>query len=191
MADWCAQVNSQSGRLRTWGQVLHSVTLQGSKTCDTDAGGCGRFCAVQSFVYVPAPWCFVVRLAWERVRETPEAIRGTLAAIQEVRLAARFHSNVVLVILRLRSCVRACALVVNMRTPGLGTLCAVAQGKKVAPLAAIQEASILLCLLFTGALWCLVSSGTFSASALICLRCCDAAQRSCCMMSYATSLMTL
>ncbi len=80
-------MNSQSGRLRTWGQVLHSVTLHGSKTCDTDAGGCGRFCPVQSFVYVPAPWCFVVRLAWERVRESPDAIRGTLAAIQEVCLS--------------------------------------------------------------------------------------------------------
>lgn len=189
MADWCAQVNSQSGRLRTWGQVLHSVTLQGSKTCDTDAGGCGRFCAVQSFVYVPAPWCFVVRLAWERVRETPEAIRGTLAAIQEVCLVARFHSNVV-INLRLCSYVCACALVVH-GTPGTGNAGAVPQGNKVETLAAIQEASILLCLLFTGALWCLVSSGTFSASALICLRCCDAAQRSCCMMSYATSLMTM
>lgn len=78
------QANTQSGRLRTWGQVLHSVTLHGNKTCDTDAGGCGRYCPVQSFVYVPAPWCFVVRLAWERQRESPEAIRGTLAAIQEV-----------------------------------------------------------------------------------------------------------
>lgn len=80
-------MNAQSGRLRTWGQVLHSVTLHGSKTCDTDAGGCGRFCPVQSFVYVPAPWAFVVRLAWERQREPPDAIRGTLAAIQEVRPA--------------------------------------------------------------------------------------------------------
>ena len=78
------QAAAQSGRLRTWGQVLHSVTLRGSKTCDTDAGGCGRYCPVQSFVYVPAPWCFVVRLAWERARESPEAIRGTLAAVQEV-----------------------------------------------------------------------------------------------------------
>ncbi len=55
------------------------------KSCDTDVGGCGRRCAILHFLEGAPPAVFTLQLAWESQRESAEAIRDTLAAVQEVR----------------------------------------------------------------------------------------------------------
>ncbi len=57
------------------------------KSCDTDAGGCGQLWPIQHFLEGQPPAALTLQLAWESHREGGDAIRDTMAAIQEVRLS--------------------------------------------------------------------------------------------------------
>jgi hypothetical protein len=66
------------------GQRLRAVAAS-AKSCDADAGGCGRLWPVQTTL-VAAPPCFALLVAWAVPNEDPADIGATLAALQEVCL---------------------------------------------------------------------------------------------------------
>lgn len=78
------QMLRQSSKRQSLGQMLRSVAGKGTKSCDTDEGGCGRLRFVESWLRRPPPRVFLVQLAWQRANEAPEDIRDTLAALHEV-----------------------------------------------------------------------------------------------------------
>ncbi len=57
------------------------------KSCDTDVGGCGQLNSIQHLLEGAPPNVFTVQLAWESQHESSDAIRATLAAIQEVNFS--------------------------------------------------------------------------------------------------------
>ena len=66
--------------------VLHKLErATNRKSCDRDAGGCGRKSTLQVFLQGPQPRCFALQLVWESGQESGLDIRETLDIIQEVR----------------------------------------------------------------------------------------------------------
>lgn len=55
------------------------------KSCDTDEGGCGQMSSIQHLLEGTPPRVFTMQLAWESHAESADAIRDTLAAVQEVQ----------------------------------------------------------------------------------------------------------
>ena len=55
------------------------------KSCDRDAGGCGRKGTPQVFLQGAQPRCFALQLVWESGQESGLDIRETLDIVQEVR----------------------------------------------------------------------------------------------------------
>ena len=88
-----SQSLSQSPRTvcLTWtygaqGMVLHKLErATNRKSCDRDAGGCGRKSTLQVFLQGPQPRCFALQLVWESGQESGLDIRETLDIVQEVR----------------------------------------------------------------------------------------------------------
>lgn len=68
----------------TW--RAQAIGAQDVKSCDTDAGGCGQLWPTQHFLEGRPPAALTLQLAWESHREGGDAIRDTLAAVQEVHL---------------------------------------------------------------------------------------------------------
>jgi hypothetical protein len=66
------------------GQVLHELEQQTQKSCDRDAGGCGREQHVQSFLEGAPPRAFILQLAWESHNQSSDDIGATMAIIQQV-----------------------------------------------------------------------------------------------------------
>lgn len=64
------------------GTLLREAEAQIMKSCDTDLLGCGTSNPVNHFLD-RAPRVFTLQVAWESDNETPEAISGTLAALDE------------------------------------------------------------------------------------------------------------
>ena len=70
------------------GMVLHKLErATNRKSCDRDAGGCGRKSTLQVFLQGPQPRCFALQLVWESGQESGLDIRETLDIVQEVRRA--------------------------------------------------------------------------------------------------------
>ena len=73
--------------------MLHKLErATNRKSCDRDAGGCGRKSTLQVFLQGAQPRCFALQLVWESGQESGLDIRETLDIIQEVRSAR--HSQV-------------------------------------------------------------------------------------------------
>ena len=73
--------------------MLHKLErATNRKSCDRDAGGCGRKSTLQVFLQGPQPRCFALQLVWESGQESGLDIRETLDIIQEVHSAR--HSQV-------------------------------------------------------------------------------------------------
>ncbi len=70
---------------RAW--KVSSAVGGGTKTAQREVwlSGLQKVCVVQTRLAHAPPRFFVLQLAWQRLRESPQDIRDTLAAIQEVR----------------------------------------------------------------------------------------------------------
>ena len=68
--------------------MLHKLErATNRKSCNRDAGGCGRKSTLQVFLQGAQPRCFALQLVWESGQESGLDIRETLDIIQEVRCA--------------------------------------------------------------------------------------------------------
>jgi hypothetical protein len=75
------------------GLRLRAIAAGAHKSCDADAGGCGRQLPVRVALPAAPPRCFVLQLAWASAEERGADIGATLAALQEVPDLARPPSS--------------------------------------------------------------------------------------------------
>ena len=75
-----------SGAARTFEALLRAVQGGDSKSCDTDAGGCGKLYPVLHGLERP-PQVFTVSLAWDSAQAGEEEVAATLKARCAARLS--------------------------------------------------------------------------------------------------------
>jgi hypothetical protein len=68
-----------SGATRSFETLLRAVQSGDSKSCDKDAGGCGKLCPVLHGLEQP-PEVFTVSLAWDSAQAGEEEVATTLKA---------------------------------------------------------------------------------------------------------------